>query len=556
MSFRVGLLAGTVAAILMTAGTLVFNTELMLHPLDILLLFVYFESFFVILVTVLEFLLIFLVAALLRISGGRRLVFAGQAVSFLIGLSFFAYFFYWGRTQIEYLRLFSNISIAAMFLILVLSCIFVAKCAWLGFLVAFRESELGRVLPNWKRFNAEFLLALTAILILLPFILKRGDSAEQENPPVAVVSTSDRWILIAVDGVSKEILDRFASTNSIPHLKTMMEKTAPAQFRIEEPSEPPIVWTSIATGVTPAQHGIRTPDVRRWRGQSSWLQETPLSLAVHSIMVHAGFGQRQPVSGYLRKVKTFWEILSDHGLRVGVVNWWGSWPARELRGWNISERYYYKLSSAGEPQEETYPKELFQHYASLYQGEKNRINGPELDRFYMQLFQEQFRKDPVRVGALYLPGFDILNYEHLKAGRMDPFAYADSFASHLKWLDDQIFQLEQQHPDYKVLLVFYQGRSFESHHSAIVTPGVNALKGAVLNEYDITPLLLYSCGLPIARDMKTDLIRFAVGSDRLAKMPLRYVSAYTAPRDRVDSSHVDQFNDLLVEQMKSLGYLQ
>ena len=61
---------------------------------------------------------------------------------------------------------------------------------------------------------------------------------------------------------------------------------------------------------------------------------------------------------------------------------------------------------------------------------------------------------------------------------------------------------------------------------------------------------------PLARDMKTELIRSVIARDRLAKTPVRYVAAYTAPRDRVESAHVDQFNDLLVEQMKSLGYLQ
>ena len=555
VSFRVGVLAGTVSALLMTAGTLVFNTELSQTLLDLLLLFFYFEIFFVALFTFLEFVLIFLVAALLRISGGRTLFLAGQAVSFLIGISFFAYFFYWGRAQIEYLRLFSSVSIAAMLLVLTLSCIFVAKCAWLGFLVAFRESDLGRVLPNWKKFNLEFLLAFAAILILLPFLLQRGDNHPKEQPPVAVVSTDDRWIVIAVDGVSEEILTRFAASGVVSHLNQRIQTGPLQRMRILEPSAPPVVWTSIATGVPATQHGIRTPEVRRWKGQSSWIQETPLALAVHSIMVDAGFGQRQPVSGYLRKVKTFWEILSDNGLRVGVVNWWGSWPARELRGWNVSERYYYKLSSGGQAQEETFPRELFQQYSGLYKGGADKISGPDLDRFYFELFHNQLQKDPVRVAALYLPGFDILNYEHLDARRMDPFAYTEAYSKHLKWLDGEIAELTSQHRQHKILLIFYQGRALSNHHSAILVPDTTPERGAAYTEYDVVPMLLYSCGLPVARNMKVDRIASSFG-DRISKMPLRYVGSYDAPRDRVDSEHVDQFNDLLVEQMKSLGYLQ
>jgi Type I phosphodiesterase / nucleotide pyrophosphatase len=554
LSVRVGLLAGTVAAILMAAGTLVFNTELLHRKLDLFLLFFYFEGFFVLVLTLLEFLLIFVVSGLLRVTGGRKLFLAGQTISFLIGLCFFGYFFYWARTQIEYLRLFSSVSITAMFLFLTLSCIFVAKCSWLGFLVAFRESDVGRILPNWKRFNVEFLLALTAIIVLLPFILRQREPDQKESPPVAVLSTSDRWILVAVDGLSLEILSRKADT--VPYLQTLLKQSQPATLQMSEPPVPPVVWTSIATGVPAAQHGIRTPEVRRWRGQSSWIQETPFQLAVHSIMVHAGFGQRQPVSGYLRKVKTFWEILSDNGLRVGVVNWWGSWPARQIRGWNISERYYYKLASGGQAQDETFPRELFQQYASIYSGNKNKIQGPDLDRFYMKVFQSRLQKEPVRVAALYLPGFDILNYEHLEAKRMDPFTYTDQFVDHLKWLDAELKELQSQNPQYRVMVLLYQGRSLPGQHSGLLIPDAMLKKAAAFSEYDIAPLLLYSCGLPVAQGMKTDLIRVVIHGSRQAQMPIRFVASYAAPRDRVDSSHVDQFNDLLVEQMKSLGYLQ
>jgi len=554
LSLRVGLLAGTVAALLMTAGTLVFNTELLHRKLDLLLLFFYFESFFVLLLTLLEFLLIFVVSGLLRVRGGRRLFLAGQTVSFLIGLCFFCYFFYWARTQIEYLRLFSTLSIAAMFLFLTLSCIFVAKCSWLGFLVAFRESQVGRVFPNWKRFNVEFLLALTAIVILFPFILGQSEHDQNDSPPVAVLSTSDRWILVAVDGLSLELLSRKADT--VPYLQTLLRQSRPATLLMNEPPVPPVVWTSVATGVPASQHGIRTPEVRRWRGQSSWIQETPLQLAVHSIMVHAGFGQRQPVSGYLRKVKTFWEILSDNGLRVGVVNWWGSWPARQLRGWNISERYYYKLASGGQAQDETFPRELFQQYASIYAGSKNRIEGPDLDRFYMQIFQDRLRKDLVRVAALYLPGFDILNYEHLEAKRMDPFTYTDEFVDHLKWLDAQLKELQSNNPRYRMMVLLYQGRSLPGQQSGLLIPDTALKKNATFSEYDIAPFLLYSCGLPVAQSMKTDLIRAVMNDPGQPQMPIRFVASYAASKDRVDSSHVDQFNDLLVEQMKSLGYLQ
>jgi hypothetical protein len=34
-----------------------------------------------------------------------------------------------------------------------------------------------------------------------------------------------------------------------------------------------------------------------------------------------------------------WNILSDSGVRVGVVNWWLTWPAEEVNGFIVSDKY-------------------------------------------------------------------------------------------------------------------------------------------------------------------------------------------------------------------------
>ena len=72
----------------------------------------------------------------------------------------------------------------------------------------------------------------------------------------------------------------------------------------------------------------------------------------------------------MRQTKAFWEILSDSGIQTGIVNWWGSWPASYLRGWNISERYYYKLASKSS-QDDAFPPDLFTNIDLLQ--EKHQI---------------------------------------------------------------------------------------------------------------------------------------------------------------------------------------
>jgi Type I phosphodiesterase / nucleotide pyrophosphatase len=559
LSLRVGILAGTLAAILMMAGTLVFNQELLNHKFDLILLFLYFEIFFVALISFLELALIYAVSLLLRYSGGRWIHFAGQAVSFVIGLSFFGYFFYWGQTQFEYLRLLSTPSLIIILFILILSSLFVARCAWLGFLVAFRESNLGRILPNWKRYGIEAVLSLIAVLILLPFVAEKHEKKTANHGPIAVFSTPDQWIVLGVDGVSEENLQRFLNSEDLPNLKDLYSHSFLAKLQVSDPVIPPVNWTTIATGVPPAEHGILTPEVRRWRGLSSWIQTTPFELAMRSILIDTGLGQRQPVSGYLRKSKTFWEILSDYGIRAGVVNWWGSWPAQSMRGWNISERYYYKLLSNQPEQAETFPLPLFNKYRKFFRG-TSKIKGPDLDLFYTDVFMQQMKTDPVRVGALYLPGFDILNYDFFHFKNMDPFTYSDKYRNHLQWLDDVAGRIQREYPDYNLMVIFYQGRSLENDHSAILihSPGNETEKNLhnSISELTITPLLLYTCGVPVGRSMNQSLISALFASPQVPPaFPIRFVDSYPKT-DQLEPGHLSEFNDLLVEQMKSLGYLQ
>ena len=41
------------------------------------------------------------------------------------------------------------------------------------------------------------------------------------------------------------------------------------------------------------------------------------------------------------RVKRFWEIMSEGGNRLLVVNGWNSWPAEPLRGIRVSDRVHY-----------------------------------------------------------------------------------------------------------------------------------------------------------------------------------------------------------------------
>jgi Tfp pilus assembly protein PilF len=76
----------------------------------------------------------------------------------------------------------------------------------------------------------------------------------------------------------------------------------------------PILWTTIATGRYPEDHGVL------------------------DFMVDTPAGDQTPVSAAERRVPALWNLFSAAGRRVAVVGWWATWPAEEVRGTIVSDR--------------------------------------------------------------------------------------------------------------------------------------------------------------------------------------------------------------------------
>ena len=55
----------------------------------------------------------------------------------------------------------------------------------------------------------------------------------------------------------------------------------------------------------------------------------------------------QAPSSVLRSVKALWNVASEKGLRVGVVNWWATWPADPVNGYVVTDRAFFKLEKGG-----------------------------------------------------------------------------------------------------------------------------------------------------------------------------------------------------------------
>ena len=58
-------------------------------------------------------------------------------------------------------------------------------------------------------------------------------------------------------------------------------------------------------------------------------------------------------------------MASEKGLRIGVVNWWATWPAEAVNGFLVSDRAAFKIEKGGKAEREVHPAEAFETLRAL-----------------------------------------------------------------------------------------------------------------------------------------------------------------------------------------------
>ena len=180
-------------------------------------------------------------------------------------------------------------------------------------------------------------LAVRAMLAASLFAAACGKPSEQSAaaaparpapaPPAASVETEDTAartkrpagprapvIWLGLDGLDWDLLDRLSREGKMPNWTRLVAAGASARLKSFMPILSPIVWTSIATGVTPDVHRVLD------------FQE-----------VDPATGAKMPISGRSRAVPAIWNVAAASGRTVGVVGWWATHPAEEVTGFFVSD---------------------------------------------------------------------------------------------------------------------------------------------------------------------------------------------------------------------------
>lgn len=130
----------------------------------------------------------------------------------------------------------------------------------------------------------------------------------------AKAATGPKVLFVGVDGASWKVIGPLIEKGRLPTLAGFVRDGAhtPA-FETMGGGASPLIWTTIATGRSPEDHGI-TSFVTEMRG-----------------------GVKVPVTSSSRKARAIWEVATEHGLSTGVIGYWASWPAEQIDGYVITD---------------------------------------------------------------------------------------------------------------------------------------------------------------------------------------------------------------------------
>lgn len=166
-------------------------------------------------------------------------------------------------------------------------------------------------------------------------------------------SNRTKLLLLAIDGLSFPLLQKWAEQGDLPTLKKLMEEGCYGLLKPFTPSNSAVIWTSVMTGMSPEKHGIDS--FIYYKLGERFVKKTAvkkaMKLGIRPLfhwLKKRKYIKDVPFSLGMVQQKMLWEIFAQENKSVGVINWWYSWPAYEVPGFIISDRvHYWRMSERG-----------------------------------------------------------------------------------------------------------------------------------------------------------------------------------------------------------------
>jgi len=388
--------------------------------------------------------------------------------------------------------------------------------------------------------------------------------------------------LLMFDGATLDIISPAVAAGRLPNIGRIFDQGAVLHLATLRPTQAEPVWSAIATGRYPMYNGVRSAEVyRAFEGPP--IQLLP-DYCFAQALVTFGFLTAEPQTARDLTARPIWSILSDHGVRVGVIGWPLTQPAPHVNGFVVSEAFH-RLSEtemAFEGASAVWPPELLPEVRSALlapadpdpvalvanMGAPQPVNDYDArqdptpvvgDRVHLQLLTALEALAP-RFLAARFPGIDAVGHFFLRYA--NPSAFGDVsederqrfgrvLDQYYGFMDTLVgremdrlgrdglllvvsaFGMEPLTPGKRVLELIAGNPLISGTHERAPDgfvmafgPPVAAGRPQRAGVVDLAPTLLYFMGLPVGRDMdgfaRIDLFKPAFTRDK----PVTYIPTY------------------------------
>jgi hypothetical protein len=606
-SLKIGAAIGFLFAIFFTAAIVYFNPALLRNIKDSFLLTVYLWLIFAVVFSVFALLIGIIISRVQSyFRGGAGKMNASLISAIIIGVAIFSYLSVWWikASMAAGLSRTGMRDLIALAFIFALS-LFLSRLVFLAGIALLRKNEANLPFGKTVRFRRKHLIGAAFAAILFFSLLFFLISAKIIQPEIRVSSNYTivypryRVILVAIDGIDHIIRDKLIERGKLTFFKKLLNSGLTGTLKNDHGFVPPVYWTTVATGMNPAEHGIANMNARRFAGVATPFQESlgepVLGSALMALIPSSGSDSRVPITANLRRTKTFWNILNDKTLPVGIVNWWVTWPCEQVNGFEVSERLIYKLDKMEKLEKDIYPEDMLDKSVINYnesarifsrifserfpstlmdsigkEAAKSLKDAAWIDFFYSSLYSVLCKKYEVKLAGLYLPGLDIVqskmladntykNLDDLK-NRLEAvenyYIFLDGLlAQSLGSLTENDYLLLLATQGREVRLIEKNGRNSNGFYT-IIGPGVAVgVKAPAMTPLDITPTLLYLFGFPKSTEFKGKPVTGLFKETLRSRLNSAVVETFGDRAAGTLESEDSNFSREMLEQLRNLGYI-
>jgi predicted AlkP superfamily phosphohydrolase/phosphomutase len=181
-----------------------------------------------------------------------------------------------------------------------------------------------------------FLIFVSAFLLILTWPVRYLFVGRKRKKAFAR-SHADRMVILGLDGLDPKIVDRLISEGKMPNLQKIKETGTYSRLKTTCPAISPVAWSSFMTGSNPGRHNIfdflardkkpYLPDL-----SSAHIGKVRKTLSLGKYAIPLG----KPEMRLLRKSKSFWSILGEHGIFSSVLRVPITFPPEKFNGVMLS----------------------------------------------------------------------------------------------------------------------------------------------------------------------------------------------------------------------------